>query len=365
MISWWYVHVIKPILFRCDPERVHDAIVRVGYVLGKNMFLRSVVALLFRYRHGALGQQLWGIHFENPIGLAAGFDKNGYLYPIMGSVGFGHAEVGTVTYGAYEGNPKPRAIRLQKSRGLIINYGLKSEGAERITRRLSHQRVCFPRIISIGRTNSPAMETLEASIEDYAQCLSVVSTAHAGDIIEINISCPNLFSGAQFTSSGAACALLARLMPLLHKRVVWLKMPAHLAWEEFRAILDAALMYKVHAIVIANAHKDRAKLGLLDAVAPDTRGAVTGKPIESIANELIAKTYAYCGDTIRIVGVGGVFSAEDAYEKIQRGASLVQLITGMIYEGPQLIGDINRGLVRLLERDGFGSIQEAIGSRHR
>lgn len=356
-----YKKVVKPIFFLFDPETVHDFVTRVGLLLGKVGSVRRLVRKILAYEDSRLEQKIWGIDFKNPVGLAAGFDKNGKLYSLMQSVGFGFSTVGTVTESPYEGNPKPRLYRLPKSAGLVVYYGLKNVGAKIITSFLLKKEKNIPQIISIGRTNSAAAATLEAGIEDYYQCLKQFLEARVGDVYEINISCPNLFCGESFVAEGSLRLLLIRLFSLPIKKPVFVKMPINLAWPEFQKLLDVILDFNIQAVVIGNLNKDRSDPNIKESIPANIKGGISGKPTWDLSNNLISATYQYCGDKLKIIGVGGIFSARDAYEKMKRGASLVELITGLIYQGPQLIGEINRDLAAFLKKDGYKNISEVIG----
>lgn len=360
-----YRVILKPIFFAQDPESIHDRMVAVGERLGKSVIGKKIVRMCFGYRHSSLEQNIWGLHFGNPVGLAAGFDKEGRIYGVLGSLGFGCAEVGTVTYGAYEGNPKPRLYRLPQSRGLVVYYGLKNSGAHAIATYLKKQQKTIPQIISIGKTNCSRVTDENAGIDDYRSGLLVFEERGVGDIYELNISCPNTFGGEPFTTPEKLKKLLETVnVPHISKPII-LKMPINLSWEAFRPLLDVAVEFRIGAVNIGNLNKDRTDSHIKEKIPDHIHGSISGKPTQELSNELISRTYAYCGDKITIIGTGGVFSADDAYEKIKRGASLVQLITGMIYEGPQVIGEINQGLVELLKRDGYTSIAEAVGAYHR
>lgn len=356
-----YKKVFKPVFFKFDPEDVHDRMIKFGHFLGKYKFFRTIVGWCFRYENKILNQKLWGIDFANPVGLSAGFDKNAEVYPIMQSVGFGFAEVGTVTYKAYEGNPKPRLYRLPKSSGLVVYYGLKNRGARAIIRNLEKFKKNIPQVVSIGRTNSKEASSFENGILDYYSCFKEFVDANVGDIYEINISCPNLYEGEPFSDPISLERLLQKIYTLDIKKPVFMKMPINLPWEEFKKLVDIALRFNVEALTIGNLNKNRQDSLIKDPIPSNVKGSISGKPTEDLSNDLISQTYKYCGDKIKIIGVGGIFSAEDAYEKIKRGASLIELITGMIYEGPQLIGEINQGLVNLLKKDGYKNISEAVG----
>lgn len=365
LIRWCYQYLLKPYFFRRDPEAVHDHMTKVGKRLGRFRWTRRITKAIFHYQHPSLAQSYWDIHFSNPVGLSAGFDKEATLYPIMGSVGFGFAEIGTVTYGSYRGNQPPRLYRLPQSRSIVVNYGLKSQGASAVIRSLQNKPHPIPQIISIGRTNSVQASSLADGIVDYKTCLQKFIESGTGDIYEINISCPNTFGGEPFTDPTDLEKLLSSLLTPRPAKPIFIKMPINLVWDQFKTLLDICLSYKIQAVVIGNLNKNLSAATITDTIPPNLKGAASGKPTWELSNALITQTYQYCGDQIKIIGVGGIFSAADAYEKIKRGASLVELITGMIYEGPQLINEINRDLVRLLRQDGYNNIQEAIGSYYR
>jgi dihydroorotate dehydrogenase subfamily 2 len=360
--GFFYKKLLKPLFFSFDPESVHDLIIWIGEWLGSFAFGRWFVAKIFDYQNSVLRQNIWGVDFKNPVGLSAGFDKDARIYPIIESVGFGFIEIGTVTHGSYSGNKPPRLFRLPKSKSLVVNYGLRGIGAKAVIKKIKNNPSKITSIISVGRTNSKEAATFEASIEDYYQCLKEFVDNQVGDVYEINISCPNLFGGEPFTDPQSLRTLLQKLFTLEIKKPVFVKMPINLEWPEFKSLVDVCLEFQVQALVIGNLNKDRSDPAVLDLIPINLKGSLSGKPTEKLSNELIAQTYRYCGDQIKIIGVGGIFSAEDAYQKIRLGASLVELITGMIYEGPQLIGQINQELVTFLKRDGFKNISEAVGS---
>lgn len=345
-----------------DPEWVHDRIIKMGEFLGDCRLGKFLICKLFSYSNPILEQELWGIKFINPVGLAAGFDKDARLYSIMGSVGFGFAEIGTVTLDAYEGNPKPRLLRLPKSKGLVVNYGLKNMGAKSIIESLKRKQKTIPQIISIGRTNSSKTADPNAGIDDYYECLKEFLDADVGDAYEINISCPNLFGGEPFNDEISLQKLLQKLYSLEIKKPVFIKMPINLSWPEFKKLVDVAIKFGVQALVIGNLNKNRNDPAIKESIPKNVKGSISGKPTYDLSNELISKTYKNYGEKIKIIGVGGIFSAQDAYKKIKLGASMVELITGMIYEGPQLIGQINRDLSELLRRDGYKNISQAVGT---
>lgn len=355
-----YRHVLKPILFRCDPERVHDTFTFFGKTLGKTAGGRACVAWLYAYQHPMLEQTLLGISFPNPIGLSAGFDKNAELVDIMPSVGFGFEEVGSVTGEPCEGNAKPRLWRLPKSRGLVVHYGLKNDGCEVIAQRLQGKKREMPIGVSIAKTNNAETVDVERGIADYEKAFRTLHDI--ADYVTINISCPNAFGGEPFVTPERLELLLARLDSIPSSKPIFVKLPVDITTGELDALVAVMSRHRVHGIIIANLTKRRDRVEIDQKEIQCTgKGGMSGKPTFDTSNALIAHLFRTTGNQFVIMGSGGVFTAEDAYKKIRCGASLVQLITGMIFEGPQVIGDINSGLVELIKKDGFTHIHEAIG----
>ncbi len=356
-----YRRVVKPLLFTMDPEQVHDQAVTVGRFLGSNPITRMATSVVFGYQHSMLAQNIVGIYFKNPIGLAAGFDKNALLTDILPSVGFGFEEVGSITGEKCSGNPKPRLWRLKKSQSLAVYYGLKNDGAESIAHRLRKKHFRFPVGVSIAKTNNSETVGEKEGIADYGKALSVFEKTGIGDYFTINISCTNAYGGTPFTDPEKLDRLLSSLGELKVKKPVFLKMPVEISEAEMDSIILLAKKYRLAGFVSTNLAKDRKNLNFNPFDMLPEKGGLSGKVMEDLANKQIAYLYKKSGGQFVIIGCGGVFSAEDAYKKIRLGASLVQLITGMIFQGPQLIGEMNRGLVKLLNSDGFNSISDAVG----
>ena len=400
IISFKYRYILKPILFLFDPEDIHDLFIWIGKLLGSMLATRWLTRIWFYYENPMLEQEILGIKFKNPIGLAAGFDKNAETIDIMPAVGFGFTEVGSVTGRACAGNPKPRLWRLPKSRSLIVYYGLKNNGAEEIAKRLQVDRglpsVNLPRVvlgqipvgISIAKTNDEKTITTEDGVADYLFAYQKFVEAEIGDYYTINISCPNAHGGQPFTDLTRLDLLLKTLnfnhgtLPksdlatrdttssaLPWPKPVFLKMPPDLLPTQIDGIINLAKIYKIDGFICSNLTKDRGNDSVKNKIKddlPTDNGGLSGKVAEDLANEQIRYVYKKTrqekdGQHFVIIGCGGVFSAQDAYTKIKAGASLIQLITGMIFEGPQLISQINQGLVELLRKDGYENIGEAVG----
>lgn len=359
VIGSLYRAVLKPGFFHLDPEFVHDRMTHAGRVLGSTAPTRAITRGMFGYRHPMLRQSVAGIDFVNPVGLAAGFDKEGRLVNILPNVGFGFMEIGSVTGRPCPGNAKPRLWRLPKSRSLVVHYGLKSDGAEVVSARLRNVQPRFPLGMSIAKANLAACDDLTAGVADYVQAATKLTPLAA--YVTVNISCPNTSGGEPFVRPENLEILLQALDPIVRGRPTFIKLPAYLTAEDIRNILAVARRHQITGFVCTNLTKDRNNPAIRDAYVPP-RGGLSGKVVEQLANDTLAEVARQSQGQFVLIGVGGIFSAADAYKKIRLGASLVQLITGMIYRGPQLISEINSGLVQQLRRDGFKNISEAVGA---
>jgi len=357
-----YKYVLKPIFFKFDPEDVHDHMTSIGIFLSKYIITRKLTEVFFQYSNPILEQKILGINFKNPIGLSAGFDKNATLTDILPEVGFGFEEVGSITGEYCSGNPKPRLWRLKKSKSLAVYYGLKNDGCEAISKRLQNKKFKIPIGISIAKTNCKETTDTDKAIEDYFKAYK--SFINIGDYFTINISCPNAYGGQPFTDSKKLEVLFDKLLSIPKTKPIFLKIAPDLNEKEINEIINIAEKFKIDGFVCTNLTKDRnnpkIKANIKDKLITEN-GGLSGKVVEDLSNEIIKNIYKKTNGKFVIMGVGGVFSAEDAYKKIKAGASLIQLITGMIFEGPQVISEINLGLVKLLKKDGYKNISEAIG----
>lgn len=364
IIQLLYVWLIKPILFRFNPELVHDHITKLGYWLGQYRLTRWLIGQLLYFKHPMLQQTIAGILFSNPVGLAAGFDKDAYLTNILPAVGFGFEEIGSITAESCVGNPKPRLWRLPQAKSIVVYYGLKNDGCAAVVQRLRHKSFSIPLGISIAKTNNVTTVERKMGIADYKKTYQAFVQAGLGDYFTINISCPNVYGGEPFIEPVALAQLLCELRTIDNDKPIFLKLPAELNDEQLDALVDVARQYTITGFICSNLVKNRSHPALRNLTLP-AQGNFSGKVVEELSNQQIEYLYAHYGREFVIIGCGGIFSAKDAYKKIKLGASLVQVITGMIYEGPQLISQINRGLVQLLQADGYSNIAEAIGKEKR
>lgn len=354
----FYQFFFKPIAFQIDAEKTHNQILKLGKFLGNYQLTKKTIFLLFSYKNSILEQEVLGIHFLNPIGLAAGFDKNGEILDIISDVGFGFIEIGSITSEPCPGNKKPRIWRLKKSKGLIVNYGLKNDGAISIAQKLKNKKFSLPVGINIAKTNSPETIDDEKGIKDYLKACQ--NFMEIGDYWTINISCPNSFGGQPFTEPTRLDKLLTEIDKFNYPKPIFLKLSPDLSQQQIDKIINIAMKHNINGFICTNLTKNRNQIKEKNNIPKE--GGISGKPLANLSNNIIAYIYKKTQGKYPIIGVGGIFSPQDAYEKVKLGASLLQIITGMIFQGPQLISSINIGLVELLKKDGFNSIKEAIGS---
>jgi dihydroorotate dehydrogenase (fumarate) len=358
--------VAKPVLFKQKPDKVHERMVRNGSRIQRSKLVMKAAHAAWAYQNEpALSQTIQGIHFANPVGLSAGLDKNFELVPIMKAVGFGYMEGGSVTLQECKGNPRPWFHRLPVNKSLVVHVGLANKGVHHVIKTISaydpKQYADFPLNISVAKTNSPEACDEQDAINDYVGSLKALQKANVGTMYTLNISCPNTYGGEPFTTPERLEHLLAAVDELNLAKPVFIKMPIDLAWPEFEKLVSVADKHRVAGLTIGNLAKKRTSK-VNDELPAEVKGNLSGKPTQELSNNLIRLTRQNFGDRFIIIGVGGIFTAEDAYIKIKLGADLVELITGMIFQGPQIIGTINRELVTLLQRDGYKNISEAVGA---
>jgi dihydroorotate dehydrogenase len=348
-----YRYIWKPIFFRFDPENVHDKMTAFLQFMEASAITRALTYFCFGYSNKMLEQSILGIRFKNPVGLSAGFDKDAKLIRIMPSLGFGFTEVGSITAKPYEGNQKPRLYRLPEKKALRINYGLKNLGAEVLHQQLKGETWPIPVGISIAKTNAPATSDIQIGMEDYFFTYKIFQDT--GTYFTINISCPNTCEEKPiFAEPENFALLLQKIFSIPKTKPVFIKLSPDLGELQLNGILEVCKKYPVDGFVCTNLTK-------VNLFGHAGKGGFSGKAVGELSDRVIRKVYKFYGGEKIIIGVGGIFTAEDAYKKIKAGASLLELITGMIFEGPQVVSDINLGLVKLLKKDGYTHISEAVG----
>ena len=363
-----YRALLRPLLFRMNAERAHHMTVEACRIAGALPVMPQLARACLRFQATELNTEVAGLPFENPVGLAAGWDKSGRALRMLGHLGFGFAEIGSISAQPSQGNPGPRLFRLPQDRAIVVNYGLPNEGAEVVARRLAVHRPRVPLGVNIVKTNfgpdAPASSD-EEILADYERSVSLTHR-HAG-YLALNLSCPNAKGGKDFFAvTGNIARLLERLYPMDIACPVFLKVapnPDTAAID--RLIVEANFFPFVRGFIfnLPPGKPDTLRLTTPRDVWETMPGAVAGRPVATLINACIREIYRRApAGRFTIIGTGGVFTAEDAYAKIRFGASLVQLYTAMIYEGPGLVKRINQGLCKLLARDGFKCVADAVGT---
>lgn len=313
-----------------------------------------------------LAVDLFGLHFPTPVGLAAGLDKNAAAVEGFSSIGFGFMEVGTVTPKGQPGNDRPRLFRLPPDEALLNRMGFNNEGAEAMADRLSRLKSKpVPVAVNIGKNK---VTPNERAYEDYQACLRTLYPY--GDFFVVNISSPNtpdlrnLQYGSELSSLIAHIMEEMRLQAQKHgtSKPILVKIAPDVSDEELEMMVDALSASGISGIIATNTTIGRE--GLTHPNQKET-GGISGKPLRARSTEVVSRVYRQTAGKLPIIGSGGIFSAEDAYEKIRAGASLVEIYTALIYEGPEVNRRLHAGLRELLRRDGFSHISEAVGAEHR
>ncbi len=340
----------RPLLFSLPAETAHRAVHRLLRTVQQTPLQRALAAR-YTVTDDRLHTEAFGQHVPNPVGVAAGFDKNAHLPPALQALGFGFVEVGGVTAQPQAGNGRPRLFRLREDEALVNRMGLNNDGADAVGDRLATLEADVPVGVNIAKSEHVSRERAPG---DYRDTYEQVTAA---DFFVVNVSCPNSQGFAELQSRAAMADIFAELVdagasPLLVKLSPDLPEPA------VADALELVAEFDLDGVVTTNTSTDRPDS--LRSHNSDERGGLSGKPIADRATEMV-RFVAERVD-VPVVGVGGVATAEDAYEKIRAGASVVQLYTSLVYEGPSVARDINRGLLELLERDGFDSVDEAVGA---
>ncbi len=363
-----YRSILRPVLFRLPPETAHELALRsLTLALSSNWAKRVVTQHYKRAPFGVLRR--FGLEFANPVGLAAGFDKNGAAAQSLAALGFGFIEVGTVTHQAQPGNERPRLFRLPLDQALINRAGFNNDGAAALAARLATHRPACTLGINIGKSRAIPVED---ATDDYLASFETVYPF--ADYIVVNVSSPNTPYLRELQQAGALASLLTALQKrnrelaersARRERVpVLVKIAPDLSLRELESIVDVAQMADLAGIIATNTTTSRAGLRTPPReVEACGAGGLSGAPLRARSTELIAALYRLTRGRMTIVGVGGIFTAADAWEKICAGASLVQLYTGFIYEGMSVARDINTGLAEILSRQGLRSLDEAVGCR--
>ncbi len=340
-----YKSIIRPILFSFDPEKIHYFTFSLIRFFSKIPGMTSVFRSLYVVNDKKLERNLFGLTFKNPVGLAAGFDKNAVLYNELANFGFGFIEIGTVTPLAQEGNPKKRLFRLKSDKGIINRMGFNNEGLEAAISKLKGNKEQLIIGGNIGKNTQTSPEDYTA---DYLTCFNALHPYV--DYFVLNVSCPNVGSHAKLTDKDYLEELISTVQKanttFEKQKPILLKIAPDLNEIQLDEIIELVAKTKLDGVIASNTSVDRANLkattAQLEAIG---NGGVSGQPIKEKSTKTIKYLATKSNKAFPIIGVGGIHSEKDALEKIHAGADLVQIYTGFIYEGPSLVKRINKALL--------------------
>ncbi len=374
-----YRQFVRPLLFHgmtLDPEFLHRRAMDLLAWLGQSeegpllAQIRPRLQRQFCLSDPRLAQTCWGLTFPNPLGLAAGYDKDGEAARAWPLLGFGFAELGTVTRYAQPGNPQPRLFRLVKDEAVLNRMGFNNRGATALADRLegfwATQRPSIPLGINLGKSK---VTELAAAPADYR--FSFRQLYPYGDYFVVNVSSPNTPGLRSLQAADQLAPILAALQEENpDRKPILVKIAPDLDWADIDAVIDLAVAHDLAGLIATNTTIARTGLQtqtLLQTGNPvaEEAGGISGAPLRQRSTAVIHYIYQRTGGTLPIVGVGGIFTAADAWEKITAGATLLQVYTGWVYEGPWMVPRIGTGLLNRLEQHGLGSIGEAVGLSHR
>ncbi len=365
--------IIRPILFRMSEEPAHEFAlsslrIGLGSATARNLVREKFACDDF----GSI--QRFDLNFRNPLGVAAGFDKNGIVVAQLAALGFAFVEVGTVTFHPQEGNPKPRLFRLLKDRALINRAGFNNEGAQVVAERLREKKHDCVIGVNIGKSR---IAPIEDAASDYLKTYEIVYDV--ADYIVVNVSSPNTPNLRELQTGKNLEGLLREIQkrnremglekspsgfgqPLKVLKPLLLKIAPDLNEGQVEEIADVCIANDVAGIIATNTTTSRDDLKTpWEEIEKLGAGGLSGAPLRKKSNDVIARIFRASKGKLPIIGVGGIFSGEDAFEKIASGASLIQAYTGFVYEGPEFAREVNRGLAMMLRSRGFRSLDEAIG----
>jgi dihydroorotate dehydrogenase len=370
MLNVAYQYGVRPLLFSLDPEAAHHFAIATCRRISESPTLQAIAKSTFYYSDSRLSQTLWNLKFENPVGLAAGFDKNAEAIGAWSNFGFGFAEVGTITAHAQSGNPQPRVFRLPSDRAVLNRMGFNNRGAAATATDLKNylqaHKLTIPLGINLGK--SKITEIAEAKL-DYAESLR--SLYEFGDYFVVNVSSPNTPNLRDLQATDQLCAILAELNPInTANKPILVKIAPDLNDADIIEVVKASQSYGVAGIIATNTTISRQNLttthlSITGKPVTEEAGGISGKPVCDRSLEVINLIWQTTQGSLPIIGVGGIFTAEDAWQKITAGAAIVQVYTGLIYVGPMIVKNILKGLVAKLEANGLDHIQQAIGLSHK
>lgn len=338
-----YKLLIRPVLFLFDPEKVHHFTFGILKLLHKIPRFSWLIRALFTIEHPKLERTVFGIHFKNPVGLAAGFDKNAELYNELSDFGFSFIEIGTVTPKPQEGNPKKRIFRLVSDEAIINRMGFNNDGIEKVIHQLKKDK----RVIIGGNIGKNKITPNEKAIDDYLFCFEFLFDDV--DYFTVNVSSPNTPDLRLLQEKEPLTELLVALQKCNQQKEnpkpILLKIAPDLNDDQLIDIIDIVLCTKIDGVIATNTTLERKNLNASKTLKSEM-GGLSGKPLSKRSTEIIRFLAENSDKSFAIIGVGGIHSAQDAIEKLNAGADLVQLYTGFIFEGPALVKRINKAIIK-------------------
>lgn len=341
-----YKLIIRPILFCFDPERVHHITFSLLRFLNKLPLVSGLIRKIYVVEDARLEKKIFGLTFKNPVGLAAGFDKNAVLYNELANFGFGFIEIGTVTPKGQEGNPKKRLFRLKEDQGIINRMGFNNEGVEAAIINLKKNK---GKVIIGGNIGKNTQTKPENYTQDYLECFKALHPFV--DYFVLNVSCPNVGSHAKLNDKEYLEELIGAVQKTNNnfksQKPVLLKIAPDLNDNQLDEIIELMVNTKLDGVIASNTSIDRSDLkASSQQMETIGNGGLSGLPIKDKSTRVIKYLSQKSNKAFPIIGVGGIHSATDALEKMKAGADLVQLYTGFIYEGPKLVKRINKALLK-------------------
>ena len=342
-----YKLLIRPILFWFDPEKIHHFTFGFIKFTSKIPLVSNILRATYQVKEENLKQNVFGLPFDNPVGLAAGFDKNGTLFNELANFGFGFIEVGTVTPKEQTGNPKKRLFRLKADTGLINRMGFNNKGVHELVKQLKNRKT---KIVIGGNIGKNTQSTAGQYIDDYK--VNFIELHDVVDYFVVNVSCPNVGSMDTLQDKGFLVSLLTELQTINQQKnkpkPILLKIAPDLNNQQLDEIVEVLAETKIDGVIAANTSTNRAGLKMSeDQLKTIGNGGLSGQPVKDRSTKVIQYLSDKSKGAFPIIGVGGIHSPEDAIEKIKAGAQLVQVYTGFIYEGPILVKKINKEISRL------------------
>ncbi|NCP05014.1 MAG: quinone-dependent dihydroorotate dehydrogenase [Flavobacteriales bacterium] len=340
-----YKSIIRPVLFWFDPEQVHHFTFSLIRFINKIPLVPKLLKTMYVLEDRRLERNVFGLTFKNPVGLAAGFDKNAVLFNELANFGFGFIEIGTVTPKGQTGNPKKRLFRLKDDQGIINRMGFNNDGLEAV---ISHLKKNKGNLIIGGNIGKNTATKPEDYTKDYLECFNALHPYV--DYFVLNVSCPNVGSHEKLNDKAYLEELIKEVQKANHsfktQKPIVLKIAPDLNNHQLDDIIELVIKTKLHGVIASNTSVDRTDLKAtkkrLETIG---NGGLSGQPIKDKSTRVIKYLSEKSHKAFPIIGVGGIHSAQDALEKLNAGAVLIQIYTGFIYEGPKLIKDINKALL--------------------